>query len=309
VEEAEYWARKEDSEFVSAKHVEMAIDERRYRHNLPDEHVKEMITRGTIMIDIQGSVVGQVNGLSVYSLGDITFGKPTRITCKTFLGKGGFINIERESQLSGRIHDKGVLILGGYMGWKYAQNYPISVSASLCFEQSYEGVDGDSASSTELYALLSSISEVPIKQNIAVTGSVNQMGEIQPIGGINQKIEGFFEICKEKGLTGDQGVMMPVKNLKHLMLRHEVIEAVRQGKFHIYAVSTIDEGISILTGLESGKPKMDGSYPDNTISFKVEKKLREMAEKLRSFAIPGHLGDGQIVIPANKPPAPIKSAQ
>ena len=186
--------------------------------------MREMITRGTIMIDIEGAVVGQVNGLSVYSLGDISFGKPSRITCRTYLGRSGVINIERESQMSGPIHDKGVMILNGYMGWKYAQEYPLSLSASLCFEQSYEGVEGDSASSTELYALLSSIADVPIKQNIAVTGSVNQKGEIQPIGGINQKIEGFFEVCKAKGLTGDQGVMMPAKNLKHLMLRDEVVE-------------------------------------------------------------------------------------
>ena len=210
--EAEYFAQKDGAELVGAKHVEQALDERRFRHNLPDERIKEMMERGTIMIDTDGSVVGQVNGLSVYSLGDVTFGKPSRITCRTFLGRHGIINIERESELSGPIHNKGVLILNGYLGSRFAQDFPLSLSASLCFEQSYEGVEGDSASSTELYALLSSLADVPIRQDIAVTGSVNQNGEIQPIGGVNQKIEGFFGICKAKGLTGHQGVMIPTRN-------------------------------------------------------------------------------------------------
>jgi len=283
IEEAEYWARKDGVELVSARQVEKAIDERRFRHNLPDERIREMIGRGTIMIDIDGEVVGQVNGLSIYSLGDVTFGKPSRITCKTFLGRGGVINIERESQLSGRIHDKGVLILSGYMGWKYAQEHPLSLSASLCFEQSYEGVEGDSASSTELYALLSSLSGVPIRQNIAITGSVNQKGEIQPIGGVNQKIEGFFQVCQAKGLNGNQGVMIPRQNLKNLMLRPEVVDAVREGKFHIYAVSTIDEGIEVLTGVDAGERKEDGTYPGGSINCKVDKQLKEMATKLRQF--------------------------
>ena len=286
MQEAEYWARKENADLVKGAHVQRAIEERRFRHNLPDERMRELIEDGTIMIDVDGSVVGQVNGLSVYSLGDVTFGKPSRITCKTFLGRGGVINIERETQLSGPIHDKGVLILGGYMGWKYAQDSPLSLSASLCFEQSYEGVEGDSASSTELYALLSSLSDVPVKQNVAVTGSVNQKGEIQPIGGVNQKIEGFFQICKAKGLTGDQGVMIPKQNLRNLMLREEVTEAVKQGKFHIYSVGTVDEGIEILTGIEAGQKKEDGSYSEGTINFKVDKKLKEMANKLKQFALP-----------------------
>ena len=283
VEEAEYWARHDGASRVSGQHVEKAIEEKRFRHNLPDERIREMIEDGTIMIDTEGEVVGQVNGLSVYSLGDISFGKPSRITCKTFLGRGGVINIERESQLSGRIHDKGILILGGYMGWKYAQDRPLSLSASLCFEQSYEGVDGDSASSTELYALLSSLSDVPIKQNIAITGSVNQKGEIQPIGGVNQKIEGFFQICQTKGLNSEQGVMIPRLNLRNLMVRPEVAEAVRQGKFHIYAVGTIDEGIEVLTGVAAGKGKKDGTYPKGSINYKVDKQLKEMATKLRHF--------------------------
>jgi len=286
VQEAEYWARKDGASLVSAHHVERAVEERRFRHNLPDERVRELINNGTIMIDVAGLVTGQVNGLSLYSLGDVIFGRPSRITCKTFLGRGGVINIERESQLSGRIHDKGVLILSGYMGWKYAQDYPLSLSASLCFEQSYEGVEGDSAASAELYALLSSLSEVPIRQNIAVTGSVNQKGEIQPIGGVNQKIEGFFQACEAKGLSGEQGVIIPRQNLRNLMLRQEVVDAVKQGKFHIYAVSTVDEGMEILTGVEAGVRKEDGTYPQSSINYKVGEKLKEMAVKLRQFSLP-----------------------
>jgi len=307
VEESSFWAAQENSEFILAKHVDKAVEERRYRHNLPDERLREMITRGTIMIDTEGAVAGQVNGLSVYSLGDISFGKPSRITCRTYLGRSGVINIERESQMSGPIHDKGVMILGGYMGWKYAQEYPLSLSASLCFEQSYEGVEGDSASSTELYALLSSLSDVPIKQNIAVTGSVNQKGEIQPIGGINQKIEGFFEVCRAKGLNGDQGVMMPTKNLKHLMLRDEVIEAVKSGKFHIWAVSTVDEGIEVLTDVEAGTRKDGGGYPEGTINYKVDKMLKEMANKLRYFSVASK--DGEKVVAPRIPKTPVKGTR
>jgi lon-related putative ATP-dependent protease len=305
VEEASYWAAQEKSEYIQAKHVDKAVEERRFRHNLPDERLREMITRGTIMIDTEGGVVGQVNGLSVYSLGDISFGKPSRITCRTYLGRSGVINIERESQMSGPIHDKGVMILGGYMGWKYAQEYPLSLSASLCFEQSYSGVEGDSASSTELYALISSLADVPVKQNIAVTGSVNQKGEIQPIGGINQKIEGFFEVCRAKGLTGEQGVMMPSKNLKHLMLRDEVIEAVKSGKFHIWAVSTIDEGIEVLTEVEAGQRKDGGGYPEGTINYKVDHNLKEMANKLRYFSISSKDGEG--TMPFRVPKTPVKA--
>ena len=235
------------------------------------------------MIDTTGEVVGQVNGLSVYSLGDISFGKPSRITAKTFLGRGGVINIERESQLSGPIHNKGVMILSGYLGWKYAQDKPLSLSASLCFEQSYEGVEGDSASSAELYAILSSLSEIPIKQNIAVTGSVNQKGEIQPIGGVNQKIEGFFKICQAKGLIGDQGVLIPHQNLRNLMLREEVVEAVSQGQFHIYSARTIDEGIEILTSVSAGKRRKDGTYPASTVNYLIDRRLKEMAERLKNF--------------------------
>ena len=284
--EADYWAKKDGSELVSANHVQQTLEEKVYRHNLIDEHIRELIRRGTLMIDAEGSVVGQVNGLSVYSLGDAVFGRPSRITARTYMGRSGVINIERESQLSGRIHDKGVLILNGYLGWKYAQQRPLSLSASLCFEQSYEGVEGDSASSTELYALLSSLSGVPIKQNIAVTGSVNQKGEIQPIGGVNHKIEGFFRVCRAKGLNGEQGVLIPTGNLENLMLHEEVVEAVRQGKFHVYAAKSIDEGIEILTGTPAGERQADGSYPEGTINYLVDKRLRDIAEGLKKFAEP-----------------------
>jgi predicted ATP-dependent protease len=283
VEEAEFWSRRDGASLVSAGHVEKAAEERRFRHDLPDERIRELIERGTILIDTAGDVIGQVNGLAIYSLGDVTFGKPSRITCKTFLGRSGVINIERESQMSGRIHDKGVLILSGYMGWKYAQEHPLSLSASLCFEQSYQGVDGDSASSTELYALLSSLSDTPIRQNIAVTGSVNQKGEVQPIGGVNQKIEGFFQVCRSRGINGNQGVMIPQTNLRNLMLRPEVVEAVKEGKFHIYAVSTVDEGIEVLTGVAAGRRGKDGKYPAGSINRKVSDNLKDMADKLKKF--------------------------
>ncbi len=283
VEEANYWAKKDNAEYISAKHVQKALDERFFRHNLPEEKIRDMINRGTIMIDVEGSVVGQLNGLSVHTLGDISFGRPSRITAKTFLGRGGVINIERESQLSGPIHNKGVMILSGYLGWKYAQDTPLSLSASICFEQSYEGVEGDSASSAELYSILSSISGLPLKQNIAVTGSVNQRGDIQPIGGVNQKIEGFFRVCRAKGLTGEQGVLIPHQNVRNLMLREEVLEAVQEGKFHVYSARTIDEGIEILTGIAAGERQPDGSYPDGTVNHAVSQQLGKMAERLRSF--------------------------
>lgn len=283
VEEADYWAGKEGAEVVSATHVSKAIEEKIYRHNLVDERITELINEGTIMIDTEGKVVGQVNGLSIYMLGDTSFGKPSRITAKTFMGRSGILNIERESRMSGKIHDKGVMILSGYMGWKFAQDKPLSLSASLCFEQSYEGVEGDSASSTELYAILSSLSDLPIKQGMAVTGSVNQKGEIQPIGGVNQKIEGFFRVCRAKGLTGNQGVIIPHQNVRNLMLRDYVIDAVRQGKFHISSVKTVDEGINILTGVPAGERQPDGSYPEGTVNYLVDKKLRDIAKGLKEF--------------------------
>ncbi len=281
--EANYWAEKDGSEVVTEKHVDKANEKRNYRVNLIEEKIQEMIDDGTILIDSDGRVVGQVNGLSVYSLGDYMFGKPSRITAKTSLGKAGIINIEREAEMSGPIHNKGVYILTGYLRGKYAQDKPITMSASLCFEQSYSGVEGDSASSTEIYALLSSISEIPLRQDIAVTGSVNQKGEIQPIGGVNEKIEGFFDVCKAKGLTGKQGVMIPHLNVEDLMLRKNVVEAVREGKFHIYPVKTIDEGIEILTGEEAGDRLEDGRFKEGTVNDQVDKKLRELGAKIKEF--------------------------
>jgi predicted ATP-dependent protease len=283
VREASYWAAVEERTDVSGDNVRRAVEEKYLRSNLVEERVREFITQGTIMVDVAGEAVGQVNGLAVIDLGDIRFGKPSRITAKTFMGKSGVVDIERESKMSGRIYEKGVLILGGYLGACFAQERPLSLSASICFEQSYEGIDGDSASSTELYALLSSLSGVPIRQGIAVTGSVNQHGVIQPIGGVNQKIEGFFDVCREKGFTGDQGVMIPIQNVRNLMLRDDVVEAVRQGRFHIYAVRSIDEGIEILTGIPAGA-RANGAYPEGTINYQVDKRLQEIAEGLRKFS-------------------------
>ncbi len=281
--EANYWAEKDGSDVITEKHVDKAIDKRNYRVNLIEEKIQEMIDDGTILIDSDGMVVGQVNGLSVYNLGDYMFGKPSRITAKTSLGKAGIINIEREADMSGPIHNKGVYILAGYLRGQYAQDKPITMSASLCFEQSYSGVEGDSASSTEIYALLSSISGLPLRQDIAVTGSVNQKGEIQPIGGVNEKIEGFFDVCRAKGLTGKQGVMIPHLNIDDLMLRKDVVEAVREGKFHIYPVRTIDQGIEILIGMEAGERLEDGRFKEGTVNDRVDKKLRELGKKIKEF--------------------------
>jgi predicted ATP-dependent protease len=282
VREASYWASREGACLVSAAHVRQAVDEKCFRSNLIEERIRELITQGTIMVDLTGSAVGQVNGLAVLDLGDIRFGKPSRITAKTFMGKSGVVDIEREAKMSGKIYEKGVLILGGYLGARYAQDRPLSVTASICFEQSYEGVDGDSASSTEIYALLSSLSGVPVKQGIAVTGSVNQHGEIQPIGGVNQKIEGFFDVCRVQGLDGHQGVMIPAQNARNLMLRRDVIESVSAGCFHIYAVRTVDEGIELLTGMPAGV-RANGSYPEGTINYLVEERLQEYARKTKEL--------------------------
>jgi predicted ATP-dependent protease len=281
IEEADYWACRDGAQLITAQHVQKAIEERIFRHNLIDDRMQEMINKGTIMIDVSGRVTGQVNGLAVYSMGDGMFGKPARITARTFLGRSGVVNIEREAELSGPTHNKGVMILSGYLGGKYAQDRPLALSASLCFEQSYEGVDGDSASSTELYAILSSLADIPIRQSIAVTGSVNQKGEIQPIGGVNQKIEGFFRTCRAAGLTGDHGVLIPHQNVDNLMLQEEVVEAVQNGRFHVYAVKTIDEGIEVLTGVAAGELQPDGSYPEGTVNAAVMNRLQEMADKLK----------------------------
>ncbi|PIC69869.1 ATP-dependent protease [Sporosarcina sp. P16b] len=279
--EADAWAGIMGDDLVTAKHIEKAIQEKRYRSNLYEEKIQASIDEGSILIDTTGEKIGQVNGLAVYDLGQYHFGKPSRITATTFMGKKGFVNIERESQMSGNTHNKGVYILGGYLGQKFAQKYPLVLTAHIAFEQSYGGVDGDSASSTELYAILSSLAEIPIHQGLAVTGSVNQNGEIQPIGGVNEKIEGFYNVCKNKGLTGKQGVLIPHQNVKNLMLNDEVIESVRDGQFHIYKVRTIEEGIEILTGIPAGHPNEQGDYDRETVYGKAATKLRMFMEFAR----------------------------
>jgi len=281
--EASYWAKKGGSSAVTETHVDQAIAEKIYRKKMIEEKIQEMIDDGMILIDSAGAKVGQVNGLSVYDMGEYSFGKPSRITVKTSMGKAGIINIEREADLSGRTHNKGVLILAGYLRGKYAQDKPLTLTSSICFEQSYGGIDGDSASSTEVYAILSSLAELPIRQEVAVTGSVNQNGEIQPIGGGNQKIEGFFDVCKVRGLTGTQGVMIPHQNIGDLMLRKDIVEAVSQGKFHIFPVQTIDQGIEILTGVPAGEKSQNGAYLEGTVNFLVNKKLMDLAESMKEF--------------------------
>jgi lon-related putative ATP-dependent protease len=286
VREADYWARKEGKTLVGRSQVEKAVVERFERVSLVEDKIQEMIEEGTLMIDTQSRVVGQVNGLSVYDMGQFAFGKPTRITARTAVGRAGVINIEREADLSGSTHNKGVLILGGYLRGKYAQTKPFSLSASLAFEQSYGGVDGDSASSTEVYAILSSLSRLPLRQDIAVTGSLNQKGEIQPIGGVNEKIEGFFDVCRAKGLTGTQGVIIPLQNIQNLMLRQDVVDAVSRGDFHIYPATTIDEGIEILTGVEAGRTKADGTFEEETVNYLVDQELERLASSWKTFAEP-----------------------
>jgi len=281
--EANYWAGKDKAEYVKANHIEKAIREKVYRSNLIEEKIIELIDKNVLMIDTKGEVCGQVNGLAVLDMGEYMFGKPSRITVRTYMGKKGVVDIERQVDTGGSSHSKGVLILNGYLGEKFAQHYPLSLSASICFEQSYQGVDGDSASSTEAYCLLSSLAEVPIKQEIAVTGSMNQHGVIQPIGGANEKIEGFYHVCKIKGLTGKQGVIIPESNVKNIMLKDEVIEAVKKKKFHIWSVSSVDEGIEILTGKKAGKKGKDGTYSKGTINYLVEKKLKGYSDKFNKM--------------------------
>ena len=266
-----------------------AFKEYRFRYNLYEEKIHESYVDDTIMIDVSGDEVGQVNALAVFQIGDISFGRPSRITAETYMGKQGVINIEREAKLSGKTHDKGVMILSGYLGRTFAQNYPISVSISITFEQSYSGIEGDSASSTELYAIISSLSDIPIRQGIAVTGSVNQKGQIQAIGGVNQKVEGFFDVCKSKGLTGKQGVLIPRTNVKSLMLKKDVVDAVKNGEFHIYQVSTVEEGIEILTGVAAGTSDEDGNFPEGTVYRKVQEKLKRYLE--RSLKLKKEFGD------------------
>jgi len=281
--EADILAENDGEDQIREKHIEQAVAERIYRANLVEEKIQEMIDRGSLLIETTGEEVGQVNGLAVYDLGDYRFGRPSRITATTSMGGEGVINIEREAKLGGQIHNKGVLILSGYLRRMYAQDKPLSVSASIAFEQSYSGVDGDSASSTELYCLLSSLAEVPINQGIAVTGSVNQKGEVQAIGGVNEKIEGFFDVCRRKGLSGEQGVLIPHSNIKDLMLRKDVVQSVADGRFHVWAVQTIAEGLEILTGLQAGTRDNKNNYPPDSINGKVDAKLLALARGLKDF--------------------------
>ncbi|MFZ5826474.1 MAG: Lon protease family protein [Bacillota bacterium] len=281
--EANAWASQAGSTTVDSVHVERAIAEKAARSSLPEQRLLELIQRGTMLFDVSGQVVGQVNGLTVMNIGDYRFGSPSRITARVYMGHKGILHIEREIEMSGQIHDKGLFTLTGYLGDRFAQNKPLAFSASVAFEQTYVPVDGDSASSTELYALLSALAEVPIDQSIAVTGSVNQRGEIQPIGGVNEKIEGFFRVCKVLGLTGRQGVMIPQQNRTNLVLSHEVVDAVRAGQFHIWAVGTIEEGIEILTGIPAGERQPDGRYTPDSIFDRVDRRIEQLARSLYAW--------------------------
>jgi predicted ATP-dependent protease len=281
--EAHYAAKAAGESVVRAAHVRTALSSKMERHNLVETRIREMIEEGTLLVDLDGSRVGQVNGLSVMEIGGYSFGKPVRITATAALGKTGLINIERESNLSGRFHDKGVHIISGYLRSRFAQDKPLSLAASICFEQSYSGVDGDSASSTEIYALVSALAELPLRQDIAVTGSMNQQGDIQAIGGVNEKIEGFFDACRIKGLTGTQGVIIPAANVEDLMLREDVLDAVAAGKFHIWPVAKVEEGIEILTGMAAGHRNGDGTFPTGTVFAQVNTRLSRMAHTMKDF--------------------------
>lgn len=280
IREANCYAAREGADLISAKHIAEAIEQRIYRANLPQERLAELIRENTLLIDVDGVEVGQVNGLSVLSLGDVLFGRPARITATVGCGRGGVIDIEREVKLGGRLHSKGVLILGGYLLSRFGARHPVNIAARLVFEQSYTEIDGDSASSAELYALLSALSGIGIRQGLAVTGSVNQKGEVQAIGGVNEKIEGFFDVCRIKGLTGEQGVVIPRANLRHLMLRDDVTDAVREGRFHVYPVETVDEGMEVLTGHKAGELLPDGRFPEGTVNAAVAARLALIGEQM-----------------------------
>ena len=282
--ESSAWAQIDGKDTVEGKHVKQAMEERKNRLMLYEEKLSEMVDSGVIMIDTKGERVGQINGLSVIDMGGYAFGNVSRITAVSYMGKSGIINIEKEAEMSGNTHTKGMNIIEGYIGGKYAQDFPISLSCRVCFEQNYGGIDGDSASSTELYCILSSLSGIPVNQQIAVTGSVNQFGDIQAIGGVNEKIEAFFDICSRRGLTGSQGVMIPETNTGDLMLNDDVANAVKEGKFHIFTVSSIDDGIEIMLSAPAGKLGDDGSYPPESVHGKVYAKLKEYY--LKSFDEP-----------------------
>ncbi|MCB9134811.1 MAG: AAA family ATPase [Anaerolineales bacterium] len=281
VREAEYWARKAEQEAVTAAHVQRAIDESVYRSNLLEERMQEMIIENTLMVDVEGTAVGQINALSVLQLGDYAFGRPSRVTATAQPGRGGALDLERKAELGGPIHTKGVMIINGFLGGRYGCEKPLTLSASLTFEQSYDGVEGDSASAAELFTLLSALTGIPLRQDLAVTGSMNQHGLIQPIGGVNEKVEGFFTVCKERGLTGTQGVVIPASNVKNLMLRDEIIQAVEAGQFHLWAIKTVDEGLEIFTGMEAGKRGEDGAYPEGSFNRAVVDKLAAFEEAVK----------------------------
>jgi lon-related putative ATP-dependent protease len=291
--EADFWARSSQRTAVSADDVTRAIEAQIRRSDRVRERLQEEVVRETIRIETEQEKVGQVNGLSVIQLGQFAFGHPSRITARVRLGRGEVVDIEREVALGGPIHSKGVLILSSFLGARYASDRPLSLSASLVFEQSYGGIEGDSASSAELYALISALADVPIRQCFAVTGSVDQQGQVQAIGGVNEKIEGFFDLCNARGLTGRHGVLIPASNVKHLMLRRVVVEAVMDGKFQIYAVETIDQGIEVLTGLPAGERDSSGRFPDGTVNHRVEARLSDLAEKRRQFGQSGQSGESR----------------
>jgi len=284
ITEANYYAKTSGSSFIKEEHITKAIEEKYYRSNLIQEKIREMMKDGTMLIDTTGNVIGQVNGLSVLSLGDYSFGRPSRVTVSIGMGKAGIIDIERETKMGGPIHTKGVLILSGYLTEKYAVDMPLNISARIVFEQSYGGIEGDSASSAELYAMLSALSGIPIIQDFAVTGSVNQKGEVQAIGGVNEKIEGFFEVCKMRGLNRKQGVLIPHSNIKNLMLKDEVIKEVEAENFSIYGIKTIDEGIEVLTGKKSGKRGKTGKFPKDTINFLIDERIKDFTEKFNALS-------------------------
>jgi predicted ATP-dependent protease len=283
LQEANFWAAEAGAELVGVEHVRQAIDAQVFRLDRVARLMQDEVLRKTIHIETSGAVVGQINALSVLQLGNYAFGQPTRITATVRIGRGDVVNIEREVNLSGPLHSKGVLILASLLNARYAAEQPLALSASIVFEQSYGGVDGDSASSTELYALLSAIGQIPINQSLAVTGSVDQTGRVQAIGGVNEKIEGFFDLCKARGLTGEQGVLVPESNVKHLMLRRDVVEAVAAGQFHIYPIAHVDEGIEVLTGMPAGVPDKRGKYPPGTVNRAVVDRLAHMAKKRQAL--------------------------
>jgi len=283
VKEANFWAGSNEHDVIFGTDIDKAIEEKIYRSDLPEEKIQQLIEEGMLFIETEGGVVGQVNGLSVYALGDYAFGRPSRITATYGLGKEGVVAIDREAKMAGNIHNKGVLILSGYLKSKFAKDKPLTLSASLTFEQSYGLVEGDSASAAELLALLSVLADVPLKQNISITGSVSQRGEIQPIGGVNWKIEGFYKVCKARGLDGEQGVLIPKANVKDLMLKKEVVEAVQEGKFHVWAVGHADEALELLTGMPAGKRQPDGTFEADSVNARVDETLRRLMETAKEL--------------------------